>query len=163
MNVAERLFAELASRAVLPRPFTWVIVYFKIKCGGPMSFSYVVCKKERLVISSGSGCVTWSEIKKRQDQAKADANFDPEFNQLVDLRAVTRFEMSSEQARVLARRMIFSFTSKRAFIAADPSVFGVANMWEIVTELSDNPSQIRVFSDLQSALKWLGLERLPEK
>jgi hypothetical protein len=127
------------------------------------SFSYIVCKKERLVISSGSGCVTWSEIKERQDQIKTDPNFDPEFNQLVDLRAVTCFEITSEQVRVLARRMIFSFTSRRAFIAANPPVFGVAHIWEVVTELSDNPSQIRLFYDLPSALAWLGLERLPEK
>jgi hypothetical protein len=128
-----------------------------------MALNYVVYKKDRLVISSGSGCVTWSEIKERQDQTKTDPNFDPEFNQLVDLRAVTRIEMSTEQARVLARRMIFSFTSKRAFVAPNPTVFGVVHTWEIVTELSDNPSQIRVFYDLPSALEWLGLERLPEE
>jgi hypothetical protein len=40
-------------------------------------------------------------------------------------------------------------------------VFGVARMWEIFTELSDNPSHIRVFYDLPSALKWLGLDALP--
>jgi hypothetical protein len=126
-----------------------------------MPFSYTVYKEQRLVISIGSGCVTWSEIKDRQDQAKTDPTFDPEFNQLVDLREVTSFEMTSEQARVLARRMIFSFTSKRAFIAANPAVFDIGHMWETVTELSDNPSQVRVFDDLPSALKWLGLEALP--
>jgi hypothetical protein len=128
-----------------------------------MALNYVVRKKDRLVLSSGSGRVTWSDIKELQDQSKTDPNFDPEFNQLVDLRAVTHIEMSTEQTRVLARRMIFSFTSKRAFIVPNTTVFGVIRMWEIVTELSDNPSQIRVFHDLPSALKWLGLERLPEE
>jgi hypothetical protein len=127
-----------------------------------MPFSYIVYQEHRLVISSGSGCVTWNEIKERQDQTKADPNFDPAFNQLVDLRAVTSFDMTSEQARMLARRIIFSLTSKRAFIAADPAIFGVARMWEAFTELSDNPSQVRVFYDLPSALKWLGLEALPD-
>jgi hypothetical protein len=70
--------------------------------------------------------------------------------------------MTSEQARTLARRMIFSATSKRAFVAANPAIFGVGRMWEIFTDLSDNPSQIRVFYDLPSALKWLNLESLPE-
>ena len=106
--------------------------------------------------------MTWREIRERQDQTKTDLDFDPEFNQLVDLRAVTSFEMTSEQARVLARRMIFSFTSKRAFIAPDPSIFGVARMWEAFTELSDNPSHIRVFYDLSSALKWLDVEALSD-
>jgi hypothetical protein len=77
-----------------------------------------------------------------------------------DLCAVTSFEITRE-AEMLARRIIFSFTSKRAFIAASPAIFGVARMWEIFTELSENPSQIRVFYDLPSALKWLGLKELP--
>ena len=129
----------------------------------PMPFSYVVYKEHRLVISTGLGCLTWSEIKEQQDQTKADLGFDPEFNQLVDLRAVTRFEMTSEQTRMLARRKIFSSTSKRAFLASDATAFGMSRMWEILTELSENPSQIRVFQDLSSALKWLGLEALPDK
>ncbi len=127
-----------------------------------MPFSYAVYREHRLVISTGSGRVTWEEIKERQDETKTDPAFNPEFNQLVDLRAVTGFDMTSEHARVLARRMIFSLTSKRAFVAANPAVYGVGRMWEIFTEMSDNPSHIRVFYDLPPALKWLDLEHLPE-
>jgi hypothetical protein len=127
-----------------------------------MPFSYVVYKDRSLVISTGSDRVTWEEIKARQDQTKTDPDFNPEFNQIVDLRGVTGFDMTSEQASSLARRMIFSLTSKRAFIASEPAVFGVGRMWQMFTELSDNPSQIRIFYDLPSALKWLDLDRLPE-
>ena len=127
-----------------------------------MPFSYVVYSERRLVVSTGSDRVTWEEIKERQDQTKTDPDFNPEFNQVVDLRAVSGFDMTSEQARLLARRLIFSPTSKRAFVAASPAVFGVGRMWELFTELSENPSQIRVFYDLPSALKWLNLETLPQ-
>ena len=118
-----------------------------------MPFSYVVHKEHRLVVSSGSKRVTWEEIKTRQDQTKTDRSFNPEFNQIVDLREVTGFEMTSHQASSLARRLVFSSTSKRAFVAPSPAVFGVARMWEILSELEDNPSGIRVFYDLPSALK----------
>jgi hypothetical protein len=47
-------------------------------------------------------------------------------------------------------------------IITSPAVFGVGRMWEILTEMSDNPSQIRQFYDLPSALKWLNLESLPQ-
>lgn len=127
-----------------------------------MPFRYVVYAKQRLVISTGSDLVTWEEIRKRQDQIKTDPEFKPEFNQLVDLRTVTGFDMTSGQTSALARRMIFSASSKRAFVAANPAVFGMGRMWEIFTEMSDNPSQIRVFYDLPSALKWLNLESLPQ-
>jgi len=63
---------------------------------------------------------------------------------------------------VLARCMIFSFTSKRAFVAANTAVSGMVRMWEIFTEISDNPSQIRLFNDLPSALRWLKLDSLTE-
>lgn len=126
-----------------------------------MPFSYVVYKDLRLVVSTGVDRVSWTEIKARQDQTKTDPNFNPEFDQVVDLRATTSFDMTGEQARVLARRMIFSFSSKRAFVATRPAVFGMGRMWETFTELSDNPSQIQVFYDLRLALKWLGREALP--
>jgi hypothetical protein len=56
--------------------------------------------------------VTWEEIKERQDQTKTDPGFNPEFNQIVDLRAVTGFAMTSDHARLLARRTIFFATGK---------------------------------------------------
>ena len=123
-----------------------------------MPFSYVVYKDRRLVISTGSGLVTWSEIKARQDETQTDPNFDPEFNQIVDLRTVTGFVMTPDETRLLAQRHIFSADSKRAFVAPDPSVFGVGRMWGTFTELSESPSDVRVFYDLPSALKWLGIE-----
>jgi hypothetical protein len=126
-----------------------------------MPLSYAVYREHCLVIITGSGRVTWDEIKERQDQIKSDPDFNPEFNEIVDLRAVTAIDMSSEHAQVLARRMLFSFASKRAFVAADPVVFGVARTWENFTHISDNPSQIRLFNDLPSALKWLKLDSLP--
>lgn len=113
-------------------------------------------------VITGSGRVTWDEIKERQDQIKSDPDFNPEFNEIVDLRSVTDLDMTSEHTQVLARRMLFSFTSKRAFVASNPAVFGVARAWEIFTEISDNPSQIRIFNDLPAALKWLKLGSLPK-
>jgi hypothetical protein len=123
-----------------------------------MPFDYVVHKEHRLVISTGAGVVTWEEIKARQDQTRTDPDFNPEYDQIVDLRAVTGFDMSTEQTRTLASRSIFSSKSKRAFIAASPGVFGVGRMWEAFTEFSRNPSQIQVFYDVSSALQWLGFE-----
>jgi hypothetical protein len=127
-----------------------------------MPFSYIVYKEHRLVVSSGSGLVTWQEIKARQEETKTDPSFDPTFNQIVDLRSATGIQMSGDQARMLASRQIFSPESRRAFVATKPSIFGMGRMWEIYTECSKKPSQIRVFADLPSALNWLGLESLPQ-
>jgi len=126
-----------------------------------MPFDYVVYKEHRLLISTALGRVTWEEIKTRQDQTKTDPEFDPEFDQIVDLRSATRVELTGDQIRFLAGRQIFSSRSKRAFVAPNPSIFGVGRMWETYTEFSSHPTEIRVFGDLPSALKWLGRENFP--
>ena len=126
-----------------------------------MPFDYVVHKDLRLVVSTGLDRVSWIEIKASQDRTKTDPNFNSAFDQIVDLRGTTNFDMTAEQAAVLARRMIFSASSKRAFVTSTPAVFGMGRMWEFFTELSDNPSQVRVFYDLSPALEWLGLDTLP--
>jgi len=127
-----------------------------------MPFSYAVYKEQRLVISTASGRVTQAEIKERQDQTGSDPDFDPEFNQIVDLTAVTDFEMSMDEFTALARRRVFGSGSRRAFVASAPHIFGMGRLWEAHSALSDDdPSKIQVFYDLPSALKWLGLEADP--
>ena len=127
-----------------------------------MPFSYVVYKEQRLVISTGSGRVSQAEIKERQDQTAHDPEFDPEFDQIVDLTAVTDFEMSIDEFTALARRKVFASRSRRAFVASAPHIFGMGRLWEAHSALSDDdPSKIQVFYDLPSALKWLGLEADP--
>jgi hypothetical protein len=123
-----------------------------------LPFSYVVYKKHRLVVSTGTGRVTYDEIKARQDQTKGDPDFNSDFNQIVDLRAATTVDLTVDQARELASRNIFSPTSRRAFIATTPAVFGMGRMWESYTAIAQKTSQIRIFSNLLSAIDWLGLK-----
>lgn len=77
-----------------------------------MPFDYVVYREHRLVISTASGLVTWDEIKARQDQTRTDPEFDPEFDQIVDLRSATRIELSGDQVRFLAGRRIFPIAAR---------------------------------------------------
>ena len=123
-----------------------------------MPFSYVVYKKHRLVVSTGTGRVTYDEIKARQDQTRGDPDFSSDFNQIVDLRAATTVDLTVDQARELASRNIFSPKSLRAFIATTPAVFGMGRMWESYTEIAQKTSQIGIFSNLLSAIDWLGLK-----
>ena len=126
-----------------------------------MPFNYVVHKELHLIVGTGRDRPSWSEIKRCQEQARTDPGFSPQFDLIVDMRAVTGFDMTTEHVRTLANRMIFSFGSKRAFVASSPAVFGMGRMWQTFAELSDRPSQVRVFYDLPSALQWLGLNELP--
>ena len=123
-----------------------------------MPASYVIDKRRRLVVTTGSGCVTFAETKAHQDQLLSDPDFDPDFDQLVDCTAVTELELSAEEARIIIGRRVFSPASRRAFVSANPAIFGIGRLMEAYNDMAPAPPQVRVFRDLSSAWRWLGLE-----
>jgi hypothetical protein len=122
-----------------------------------MPVQYLIDKQHRLVITSAWGLVTFAEYKLHQDQLIADPEFSPTFNHLVDSTRVNAIDLSTNEIRTITGRSVFSPASKRAVIAPNPAYFGLARMAEAYHSMADTPSEIRVFSDLSSALKWLGL------
>jgi hypothetical protein len=93
-----------------------------------------------------------------QDRLLIDREFNPVFNQLIDVRRATSVELSGDDARRLGRRNMFSRMARRAWVARFPAVFGVGRMLWAYHETGPAPSQVYAFYDLSSALKWLGLE-----
>lgn len=126
-----------------------------------MPFNYGVYKDQQLVVSTGAGRVTCDEIRARQDETATDPQFNPDFNQIVDLREVTALDVSMDEFRALAARQVFSPVSRRAFVATNVAIFGMGRLWEAETEFSQQASHIRVFYDLRSALDWLGVQNVP--
>jgi len=127
-----------------------------------MPCRYVIDKERRLVITTGEGCVTPAEIKALRNQARGDPDFDREFNEVVDFRAVTAVDINSQQAEELAGTEVFSPNSKIALVVPSPAIFGTGRMYSIYNEMSKVASYVSAFYDLPSALKWLGVESLPE-
>jgi len=120
-----------------------------------MPCSYVIDKKHRLVISTGSGRVTFAEMQAHQEQLERDPDFSPKFNQLIDATGVTEVELSRDAAQDLTSRNIFSTTSRRAFVASKPAVFGMGRLLLAYHEALDAPSQTNAFYELAPALEWL--------
>jgi len=127
-----------------------------------MPCSYVIDKERRLVITTGEGCVTPAEIKALRKQARGDPDFDREFNEVVDFRAVTALDINSQQVWDLAGTEVFSPHSKIALVASSPAIFGIGRMYSTYNEMSKAASYVSAFYDLASALKWLGVESLSE-
>jgi hypothetical protein len=123
-----------------------------------MPVQYFIDKRHGLVITSAWDLVTFPEYKVHQDQLIADPEFNPAFNHLLDSTHVTKINLNTSEIRAITSRSVFSSTSKRAIIAPNPAYFGVARMAEVYHSMAGSPSQVRVFRDLSSALKWLGLE-----
>lgn len=128
-----------------------------------MPLRYLIDKERRLVLTTGWDRLTFAQTQAYQDQLWNDPEFNPEFNQLVDLSALTGLGMSVDETKQIAKRSGFSEGSRRALVAPDAAVFGMSRLFGVYNEMSNTPSQIQVFRDLPSALKWLGLESLPCK
>jgi hypothetical protein len=97
-------------------------------------------------------------MKAHQNQLASDPNFDSTFDQLIDATAVTTMDASMDQAKITAQRQFFSPTSRRAFVATDPSIFGMGRFMEAYHDMGQQRERASVFRDRESALKWLNLK-----
>jgi hypothetical protein len=128
---------------------------------GYLPLHSTIDKKLRLVIGTAWGCVTFPEIKAHQDKMLSDPDFNPEFNQLMDASKVTDWRLTIEEAETAARRKIFAPSSKRAIVGPLPVNSPLARIIGALNELTKHTSNLEVFQDVPSALKWLRIEALP--
>lgn len=120
-----------------------------------MPLTHSIDKKQRLVKTVGSGTITFTETKRHQDALLTDPDFDPRFDQLIDLTAVTALNLSFDEARTLSRRNVFSPTSRRAFVSPAGGVLGVGSFMDAYA--SRTATRTDIFTDVPAALSWLGL------
>jgi len=128
-----------------------------------MPARYVIYKAQRLVVNYGWGHLTFADFRSQQETLVEDPDFDPAFDQLVDVTQTTSLDLSVEEAKTVARRGIFLPTSRRAVVATDPDVFAMGRMMDVYHSMATHRERVRVFYDRESALKWLGLDALPEE
>lgn len=121
-----------------------------------MPADFIVDVPLRTVFSSASGVVFAADIQSHMDRLSRHPDFHPEFNQILDMRRVTEFKLSSEELRDFAQRSIFSSTSKRSFLVATELHFGLARMFEAYRQVAGEKG-IKVVSDLNEARLWVGL------
>lgn len=126
-----------------------------------MPITYTIYLPSRIVVTTASEVLTFAEARSHGDRLLSDPDFSDQFDQLVDLREVTDFRITNQQARELASRRVFSPTSRRAAIAPSDLAFGITRMMESYHESSGHPSKTCVFRELCAALNWLEREDLP--
>lgn len=130
---------------------------------GRMPVRYVIDKEKRLVISTGWDRVTLAEVLAHQEQLLKDPDFNPEFNQLLDGTRVTDYALSSVEVNMIANRKLFSPTSRRALLVRSALLYGMGRMFQSYYEMSKAASPMWLFHDRESALKWLGVDSLPQQ
>jgi len=127
-----------------------------------MPCGYAIYKEQKLVITKVWDCVTFPEIRQHQEHFVSDPDFDAAFNLLIDATGITAFDITTDEAKTIASQGLFSSTSRRAFVAASPAIFGMGRLLGAYHAMATKRDNVRVFYDRALALKWLGLEDDPE-
>jgi len=127
-----------------------------------MPFSYAIHKRIRLVIFTATERITFDDVHEFRKQLTNDPDFRPDYDLLNDLRGVTAFDISAEEATIIAQKSVFSATSRRVTVATRPSVFGMNRLIQIHRQTAKRQETIGVFYTLDQALVFLGLPSLPK-
>jgi len=128
-----------------------------------MPLHYGIDKQRRLVTSTASGVLTYSDIAAHQAQLKADPDFDPTFDQLFDGTTVTKIDVTAAEIQTVARQRLFAAGSRQAFATSSEFAYGMARMFEIYREASGTGRLVRVFSGVDAAREWLEPIRIQKK
>ncbi len=102
-----------------------------------------------------SGAVTDTEIFAHNEKLRSDPRFDPSYRQLVDMTGVTEIRVSTSTINETSLDQFFSPGTRRAFVATDDAVFGMARMFALRAE--GLGQTIQVFREEGRAREWLGI------
>lgn len=120
---------------------------------GGMGIASVIDVGRGRVTSRAEGVVTAGELRGHQGELRRDERFASEFDHLLDLRGVTRFDVTTAEVREISRVRVFGEGSRLAVVAASDVGFGLSRMYEAFGELGEE--RYRVFRDMDSATEWL--------
>jgi hypothetical protein len=117
--------------------------------------SYEIDSQRRLVTSRIWGDVTDTEIRQHNQTLRTDPKFVATYQQLVDMTGVTSIGVSTSTINETSLDQFFEPGTRRAFIATDDAVFGMARMFALRAE--GLGQTIQVFRDEGLAREWLGI------
>jgi len=120
-----------------------------------MAFAYFVDTSRSLVLSRGYGTLTDADLMNHVRALRADAAFRSDMRQLGDFRDVTKIAISSAGVRELSSLNPWGAGSRRAVVVASDYAYGMARMYQMVREPSQD--DLEIFRGLAEALDWLGL------
>jgi hypothetical protein len=128
----------------------------------PMPCRYLIDREHGFVVSTAWDRVNFAEVEAHQDRLAKDPDFNPDYKQLVDATAVTGLDISIDEAKKIFGRKTFSSASQCAFLGKGLVVLGMGRLIEAQAAMMEGRETVRVFSERTKALKWLGMDNLPQ-
>lgn len=126
-----------------------------------MPGAYTIDLPRSLVLSRGWGVLTDRELLAHVRALTTDSRFAPHFRQLADLRDVTEVKFTASTIREMVRLNPFGAGARRALVVTSDELFGMARMYQLLT--NESPDELRIFRKVDDALQWLGIADAKEE
>ena len=126
-----------------------------------MPCGYTIDLARSLVLSRGWDLVTDRELLAHVRTLTSDPRFARDFRQLVDLRDVTDVQITVSTIRDMVRLNPFGAGARRAVVITSDVVFGMARMYQILSD--DSPDELLIFRKIDDALRWLWIADAKEE
>lgn len=118
-----------------------------------MPCAYIIDLARSLVLSRGWDVVTDRELLAHVHTLTADPRFARNFRQLADLRDVTDVQITPSCIREMVRLNPYRAGARRAVVITNDVVFGMARMYQILSDESSD--ELQIFRKMDDALQWL--------
>ena len=118
-----------------------------------MPFSMEIDRVARLVSVSLSGTITDTDVMAADDELRA-LDFDPDFDELIDISEAQDAGLTSQSIRELAGRPpVFGPGSRRAIVVRSDLGYGLARMFQV--RRGEDAGEIQIFRSRPHAQHWL--------
>lgn len=126
-----------------------------------MPGAYTVDLTRSLVLSRGWGVLTDRDLLAHVRALTIDSRFAPHFRQLADLRDVMDVQFTPSTIKEMVRLNPFGAGARRAFVVTSDELFGMARMYQLLTD--ESPDELQIFRKADHALQWLGIADAKEE
>ena len=121
-----------------------------------MPYSYFIDLDRNVVFSRIWGTLTDDDVAAHAMSLNADPRFDPELNQVIDMRDLSDLQVTSQGVRRLAELVPFRPDARRAFVVGTGQAAELSRV--LFNYAKAGVDQYTVFRDLPPAMELVGLD-----
>ena len=121
-----------------------------------MPYALQILPTLRLTLTRVDGTLSSDDLRRHELELQHAPDFVPDLRQLIDFRQLTSLEVTARDIRDAASAQPFTGGAMRVFVITTDELFGMARMYQILTE--DTPHDLHLVRDIDEAFSLLGIE-----
>ena len=120
-----------------------------------MATEFEIVPEQALIHMRMSEVLTNQEAFELQTAIRQHPDFSAGYSELVDIRDVTRNEVTGDAMVQMARESANEDGTKRAIIVSNDTDYGLSKLFRLLAQ--HNPEVTEIFWNMKDAREWLGL------